>query len=267
MEFPKENIIDNWLDKNSNPKINLYIKFKIMSENLKYSFYNNWKLYILLTLFGLMLIGWFGGCPREKATATVEVTIPATTGKMEAVKPKQEVVTKKDNHIVGVNKKVLDKMTDKEREFFQFQLDSLISLTTAYEKEFIYSDSIKKNNLYKDAIQLKSFNQSFENDKIKINASGLVRGTIESIGFDYEIKEQKINVEVPKPKETFLKMNAGANIGINKELNQLVYGANVSFEGKKGNAILLNSLKIKDQDYYSIGYSWKIFDWKRERKK
>lgn len=231
--------------------------------NLKYSFYNNWKLYILLTLFGLMLIGWFGGCPREKATATVEVKTPATTGKMEAVKPKQEVVTKKDNHIVGVNKKVLEKMTDKEREFFQFQLDSLLSLTTAYEKEFIYSDSIKKNNLYKDAIQLKSFNQPFENDKIKITANGLVRGTIERIEFDYEIKEQKIKVDVPAPKETFLKMNLGGKIGMNKELNQFIYGANVSFEGKKGNQTTADYLKIGSQDYILVGKTFKIFDWKR----
>jgi hypothetical protein len=72
MKFQKENIIDNWLDKNSNPKINLYIKFKIMAENLKYSFSNNWKLYTILTILGLILIGFLGGCPSEEIPATVE---------------------------------------------------------------------------------------------------------------------------------------------------------------------------------------------------
>lgn len=235
--------------------------------NLKYSFENNRKLYtVIFIIIGLILVGMFGGCPREKVPATVEVTIPATTGKMEAVKPNQEPISK--NYSTKAKYRTLvQNLSDKEREFFQFQLDSLISLTTAYEQEFVYASSDKKDSLYKDAIQLKAFNQPFENDKIKINASGLVRGTIEKIRFDYEVKEQKINIEVPKPKETFLKINAGANIGINKELKQLAYGFNISFEGKKGNAILLNHLKIKDQNYFSVGYSRKIFDWKRESKK
>lgn len=74
MEFPKENIIDRWLEKNSNQKINLYIKFKIMAENLKYSFSNNWKLYTILTILGLILIGFLGGCPSEEIPATADVT-------------------------------------------------------------------------------------------------------------------------------------------------------------------------------------------------
>ena len=40
--------------------------------NLKYSFYNNWKLYIGLTIFGLILVGLFKNCPREKTPVTVE---------------------------------------------------------------------------------------------------------------------------------------------------------------------------------------------------
>ena len=61
-------------------------------------------------------------------------------------------------------------------------------------------------------------------------------------------------------------MNAGANIGINKELNQPVYGANVLFEGKKGNQTIVNYLKIGSQDYVLVGKNQKIFDWKRESK-
>jgi len=264
MNFPKENIIDKWLEKNSNPEINKQVEKEIIMTNLKYSFENNRKLYTLIfIIIGLILVGMFGGCPGEKVPVTVEVTIPATTGKMEAVKPKQEVITKKNNHIVGINKKVLEKMTDKEREFFQFQLDSLISLNTAYEKEFIYSDSVKKNNLYKEAIQLKSFNQPFENDKIKINATGLVRGTIESIGFDYEIKEQKINVEIPRQKETYLRVLAGGGFGINKALNQSVWKANIGFQNKKGNIVRGSFQKIGSQDYYLAEYDISILNWKR----
>ena len=262
MEFTKENIIDRWLKNNSNPKINLYIKLKIMAENLKYSFSNNWKLYTILTILGLILIGFLGGCPREKVPATVEVTIPATTGKFESVKPKQEPINK--NYSAEPKYRTLvQNLSEKEREFFQFQLDSLISLNTAYEKEFIYSDSVKKNNLYKEAIQLKSFNQPFENDKIKINATGLVRGTIESIGFDYEIKEQKINVEIPRQKETYLRVLAGGGFGINKALNQSVWKANIGFQNKKGNIVRGSFQKIGSQDYYLAEYDISILNWKR----
>jgi len=212
-------------------------------------------------MLSLVLLGKFSCEPATPAT--VEVTIPATTGKFETVKPKQEIVTKKDNHFAGTNKMVLEKMSNKEREFFQFQLDSLISLNESLVKEFENLSEIEKADKFKDAIQLKSFNEPFENDKIKINARGLVRGTIESIGFDYEIKEQKINVEAPKQKETFLKMNAGANIGINKDLNQLVYGLNVNFEGKKGNQTVANYMRVSNQDYILVGKSWQVFNWKK----
>ena len=70
--IPKDNIINDWLENNSNPEINKQVEKEIIMTNLKYSFANNWKLYIGLTIFGLILIGWFGGCPREKVPATVE---------------------------------------------------------------------------------------------------------------------------------------------------------------------------------------------------
>ena len=41
--------------------------------NLKYSFENNRKLYtVIFIIIGLILVGMFGGCPREKVPATVE---------------------------------------------------------------------------------------------------------------------------------------------------------------------------------------------------
>lgn len=44
-----------------------------MEANLKYSFENNRKLYtVIFIIIGLILVGMFGGCPREKVPATVE---------------------------------------------------------------------------------------------------------------------------------------------------------------------------------------------------
>lgn len=237
-----------------------------MQIDLKYSFYNNWKLYVVLTLFGLMLIGCFMGCPRNEVPATVEVIIPATNGKFEAVKPKQEVVKKKDNHFAGVGKMVLEKMSNKEREFFQFQLDSLLNLNESLVKEFEHLSEIEKAEKFKNAIQLRYYSHDFENDTIKVELSGLAHGTVESVNIDkWTYKEHKatVTVNVPKPKETFLKMNAGANIGINKELNQLAYGANISFEGKKGNQTVANYMRLSNQDYILVGKSWKLFNWKK----
>lgn len=239
-----------------------------METNLKYSFYNNWKLYIGLTIFGLMLVGMFGGCPRNEVPATVEVTIPATTGKMESVKPKQESISK--NYSTEPKYRALvQNLSEKEREFFQFQLDSLLNLNESLVKEFEYLSEKEKADKFKDAIQLRYFSHDFENDTIKVELSGLARGIVESINVDkWTYKEHKatVTVNIPKPKETFLKMNAGANIGINKELNQFVYGVNVSFEGKKGNQTTANYLKIGNQDYVLVGRNWQIFNWKREAK-
>jgi hypothetical protein len=58
-------------------------------------------------------------------------------------------------------------------------------------------------------------------------------------------------------------MHAGANIGINKDLNQLVYGLNVNFEGKKGNQTVANYMRVSNQDYILVGKSWKVFNWKK----
>lgn len=222
------------------------------------------KLFIglaILLLLSLWLLGKFS-C-ENKIPATVDVAIPATTGKFEAVKPKQEVIAKKGNHIVGINKKVLEKMTDKEREFFQFQIDSLLSLTTAYEQEFVYASSDKKDSLYKKSIQLKSFSQPFENDKIKITANGLVRGTIEKISFDYTIKEQKIKVDLLPEKEVKFRLLAGGGFGIDKALSQPIYNAGSGWQNKKGNVFILDVSKIGNTDYYSAKVYLSIFDIKK----
>ncbi len=64
-------------------------------------------------------------------------------------------------------------------------------------------------------------------------------------------------------KKTWLKMNAGASFGINKELNQFMYGGQLLFEGKKGHITNLNYLRIGNADYFLAGKSWKVFEIKK----
>jgi hypothetical protein len=142
----------------------------------------------------------------------------------------------------------------------------LISLNESLVKEFENLSEIEKAEKFKNAIQLRYFSHDFENDTIKVELSGLARGTVESLNIDkwnFKAHKATVKVNIPKQKETFLKMNAGANIGINKDLNQLVYGLNVNFEGKEGNQTVANYMRVSNQDYILVGKSWQVFNWKK----
>lgn len=106
MNFSKENIIDKWLEKNSNPEINNQVEKQIIMTNLKYSFANNWKLYILLTLFGLMLIGWFGGCPRNEVPATTETRQKNINSSKIKIDQYEKIISQNEADILALQNKL-----------------------------------------------------------------------------------------------------------------------------------------------------------------
>ena len=54
-------------------------------------------------------------------------------------------------------------------------------------------------------------------------------------------------------------MLTGGGIGINKELNQGTWKANVGFQNKKGNIIRGSFQRIGNQDYYLAEYDFSLF--------
>lgn len=215
---------------------------------------------LVIGLLIAMILLWLRGCQIDTPQVAKTITTKEVKGKFEAVKPIQTPIK---NHIVEVNKKVKSK-NYKESEIeklLQGQIDELVFENERLNYEFNKaSDSLKKA-MYDKAIDLKSFNQYFEDDKLKSEVSGLVRGEVQSIKLDYTIKPQTI--ELPKQKETFLRILVGGGFGLNKELNQTTYKLNAGFQNKKGNVIRGSYQQIGSQEYYLAEYDFSILNWKR----
>lgn len=108
-------------------------------------------------------------------------------------------------------------------------------------------DSLEKEKLYKTAIELKSFNQPFENDNFKANVKGIVQGEVKSIQLDYEIKKVPI-------KETKFRMLLGAGVNFNAA------DLNIGFQNAKGNML---EFGYDTEKNIRIGYKQSIFSIKR----
>jgi len=104
-------------------------------------------------------------------------------------------------------------------------------------------DSLEKEKLYKTAIELKSFNQPFENDNFKANVSGIVQGEVKSMQFDYELKKLPI-------KETKFRMLLGGGITLKAA------DLNLGFQNRKGNILEVGYNTEKE---IRIGYKQSLF--------
>jgi hypothetical protein len=219
--------------------------------------FEKWFLIALIVAFLLL---WFKGCGNESNRSTVTengtIKIPETKGNFKSVKPDQVLITAKSPQ--SKRKQNSPKSND---AFLQNQINELLNenkrLNEAY---FNASDSLKKA-MYDNAIGIKSFNHVFDNDTINIVANGLVRGEMQSIGINYKIKSKKI--ELPKQKEVVFRLLAGGGVGINKELNQLIYKLNLGMQNRKGNIIRVSFEQIGNAKYYIGEYDFTIFNIKR----
>ena len=104
-------------------------------------------------------------------------------------------------------------------------------------------DSLEREKLYKTAIELKSFNQPFENDNFKANIKGIVQGEVKELQLDYEIKK------VP---EKVVKFRLLAGLGINTD----AVNANLGFQNKKGGIL---EVGYDTQKHINIGYKVSLF--------
>lgn len=209
---------------------------------------------LVIVLAIAILCLWFKGCSGNEPAVAKTIKIKEVKGKFEAVKPIQKPVVQNPSTEPKYR-------TSNNDEFLQSQINQLIAENKALQDFYNEaSDSLQKA-LYEKAIEVKSFSQTFEDDKLKITSSGLVRGEIQSLKSDYTIKPQTI--ELPKQKETFLRVLVGGGFGINKELNQTTWKANLGLQNKKGNIIRASVQRIGAQQYYVAEYDISILNWKR----
>lgn len=220
-------------------------------EIIKDLLYRYW-IYAFAIICFILLIRSCQGSVAPLVAKTIKTK--EVKGKFEAVKPKQEVVYK------VVKGKTIYK-TNPEDNFLQGQIDQLIAENKALQNYYNEaSDSLQKA-LYNKAIEIKSFNQTFEDDKLKSEVSGLVRGEVQSIKLDYTIKPQTI--ELPQEKEVVFRLLGGVEYGNNSTLSNSIFKANLGFQNRKGNIVRVSADNF--QNVY-VGYDFSIFKIKGKKK-
>lgn len=211
---------------------------------------------LVIGLLIAMLFLWLKGCSGNEPAVAKTIQTKEVKGKFEAVKPKQEPI---QNHIVEGNKKVVKENSNDE--FLQSQINQLIAENKALQDFYNQaSDSLQKA-LYDKAIEIKAFNQTFEDDKLKATSSGLVRGEIQSLKLDYTIKPQTI--ETPPEKEVVFRLLGGFEYGNNTTLSNSVFKANLGIQNRNGSIFRASVDNL--QNIY-IGYDFSIFNIKGKKK-
>ena len=178
----------------------------------------------------LLVIIWFKGCGKsEIPTTSTKRTFKTDTIILHEKTPSEIKIVKGKEIIVYKNNEI-----NKELALENYNLQ--IAYINA-------KDSLEREKLYKTAIELKSFNQPFENDNFKANIKGIVQGEVKELQLDYEIKK------VP---EKVVKFRLLAGLGINTD----AVNANLGFQNKKGSIL---EVGYDTEKHINIGYKVSLF--------
>lgn len=188
-------------------------------------------------------------CKSEPSVTTQKVTTKEVKGSFKPTEPKNTAV---DNRFADIGKTINNK-------FLQEQIDKLLAENQKLIELFSEKPDAEKDSVYKEAIKLNEFSQTFDDDKVKIDVSGIAQGKVKTIKANYFIKPQKIDVEV-KQKQRIFALKLGAEYGNSIELNKGVFKGNIEFENKKGNSF---SYSYDSDKRHWLGYKITIFDIKR----
>ncbi len=207
----------------------------------------NWKLYISLIVIGMLIIALIRQCTSEA---------PKVKNK-GAYEPKTNI-----KHIVIhdtiTSKEIVYKYLSKndKSNFFQKQIDSLLTVNEKMNTEFATATDSLQKELYKKAISIKAFKEHFNNDTINIEVNGLVSGDVKALNVNYELSFHK-------QKEVVFRLIGGAGFGINKDLNQPLYKANLGFQNKKCKIYEASYIRIGTQQYGAMSLNVPILTIKR----
>lgn len=188
----------------------------------------------------LLVIIWLqNSC--EPNVETVEVKVPAVEGTFKPQKPIHDTIKIKQTVV-------------KWKEIpIEIENPINLQLFESYTKEI---DSLKRFLIFLEAIEIKKFSKDFEDEFLKVTANGTVQGEVQTIGFDYTIKERKVEAEVPSSKQTVFRLLGGVEMGNTKQFDSFVMKANLEFENKKGNSFTTG---FDTEQRIWLGYKFKIF--------
>ena len=163
---------------------------------------------IIAALLAIILI------PRACEGETTTVTIPEQKGEFEAQKP--VYITQTDT----VYRTKWKTATDTIEISTENPVND--SLVLAYQN---LQDSLERFKMYLDAIQIRKFKNTFEDEYLELTISGEVQGKLNWIKPDYKIKERTIEV----PQKPF-SISAFAGYGVSKSGLSPMVGVGVSYD-------------------------------------
>lgn len=218
--------------------------------------------HLMAFVVGVMVMLWFKGCSSDcgNSSTNVKVTVPEVKGSFKPKQPNHFPIVSGQKP-TGQNLSKSDKSKNEpSNNALQFN-DSLISEFLAenekLSRDFYFANDSLKKLKYDKAIQLNLFSETFEDNNIKIDMSGIVRGEVKSIQPFYTIKEKKIDVPVPVTKFRLL---AGGGVGNSIDFQKPIFSANIGFQNKKGNIIRAG---YDTEKRILIGYDFSIFSIKK----
>lgn len=222
----------------------------------------NYFSHIAAFAAGIMIMLWFRGCSDDCGNSTTNVKVPEVTGNFRPEKPDHEQITKssykvhlnsskKDEHVSS--KGVYDNNMDSS--YMDSLVNELLAENEKLSRDFYFaSDSLKKLK-YDKAIRLNLFTKTFEDENVKIDMSGIVRGEVQSIQPFYTIKEREIKTDI-RQKEVKFRMLAGGSVGNSIDFQKPVFSANIGFQNKKGNILRAG---FDTEKRLLIGYDFSLF--------
>lgn len=215
------------------------------------------KAYKYLFSFGgwilLFFVLWFKGCgepstPSVTTVTTPEITKTLPTAETAEIKHIPIEVPKWYRDIKAENKYLKDISEAEEKIIaYQEEIDNM-------QSEFMWSDSIKKAELYRLATELKNFESNFEDENLKLKINGIIGGNeVKEITPTYTIKSKTI--DVPQKKVKF-RMLVGGGLGNSLTIDKPLFNANVGFQNAKGNILRFS---FDTEQRIMIGYDFSLF--------
>ncbi len=196
-----------------------------MNEEQKYI---NFQLFKWLGWVLLFLVLWFRGCgSQQNQDDTTIKEIKERKGTFKEDKPVNIPLGTIDTILLTKFVKSEPIIKYRSNEINKELANENYNLQIAYINA---SDSIEKLKLYIDAIQLKKFNKTFEDEFVKANVKGIAFGEVKEVGFDYVIKPQLVP-------ETKFRLLAGVGVCNTITFDKPLFNANLGFQNKKGNII------------------------------
>lgn len=211
-----------------------------MTEETRNRNYQLFKWLGWVLFFALL---WFKGC--GSGNEKVSVTKPIV-GSFKTAKP--------NNTNLGSIDAILLKKFIKGKPIIEYknnEVNKELALEN-YNLQIAYtnaSDSIERLKLYINAIQLKKFEKTFENDDLSAIVKGISQGEVKELGLDYTIK--------PKPIPVIkFRLLAGVNISNTILFDKPLFNANLGFQNVKGNIF---EVGYDTEKRINVGYKNSIF--------